>query len=590
MMRFGDKLRQYGAILRWFARDALWEFKWTVVAIIGGGFLSLLFQVQAIALAMYYSHALSRDRTISILGFGWSARTSVTLLVIAGLTVAGSMLIAAGVRYMSRRATLRLRAVYAKRCWIRVLRLLREIPYEAPGADALDQTSAMQLARTDSMLCSRFVAILTFALIAIINLVVTVGALIVVNPLLTLVIIALAGVSAAVFYRINVRAAHMSLEYEEAGPPARQETYDAIQQTGFLLDAGAIGNDDDRSWPAAEAFVDRYVQRLRCADESEFVGNIFLAVILGTMLIGLGINAVVHNRGWESTATYLVALPYALLAFRQLSRTVTMLNRFYPMAKRYRAFVMDRSGQRLASTEAPAYPLRLTARAQQYGAPLKTVEVGAGDRVGLIAPMGVSRYTLPYLVHALARTQQAPETDPWIAHTRFASQNVIVRDDTFAVLGWGADERASFNALADAARMSSIREQQWPDAADRPEFPARLHPALRFLAAVVEVARDASARCVFIDAASLIRLPDEGRTAVLERFAQVITVIVSDRDPSPIGTFDERVIGVLERNGLVALGDAAWLRTVEAELGGGNGVGGGRGEGDDADVLDDDMM
>jgi hypothetical protein len=586
MMRFASKLRQYGAILRWFARDALWQFKWTVAAIVGGGFLSLLFQVQAIALAMYYGHALSEDRTITIGAYSWNARTSVTLLVIAGLTVAGSMLIAAAVRYGSRRATLRLRAEYAKRCWTRVLRLIRDIPFESPGADAMEMPVAMQLARTDSMLCSRFVAILAFALIAIINLVVTVGVLIVVNPVLTLIIIALASVSAVVFYRINVRAAHMSLEYEEAGPPARQETYSAMQQIGFELEAGTVRDEGDRQWPAAEAFVDSYVQRLRCADDSEFVGNIFLAVILGTTLIGLGINAVVQNRGWESAATYLVALPYALLAFRQLSRTVTMLNRFYPMAKRYRAFVLARSGRSLQSTEAPAFPLRLTARAKEYDAPLQTVELAAGDRLGIVAPMGVSRYTKPYLVNTLMRTRQAPNTEAWIMHTRFASQNVVVREETFAALGWGTGERARFDALVEAARMSSIRDLQWPATAERPEEPSKLHPVLRFFASVVEVARDDSVRCVLLDAASLVRLPDEGRTAVFDRFAHVITVIVSDRDPAPIGTFGESAVGILERNGLVALGDPAWLRTVEAGFAGGDAAGGVV----DADDLDDELL
>jgi len=544
------KITEYLVVVRWFAIDALWTFRGTTFAIVLGGILALLCEVQAIALAVYYGHALADDRTLDLFAFEWDARTSVIGLCIAGAAVMASMLVASLVRYASRLAVLRLRGRYAKHCWYRILRLAPHLPWRRSAEGPNDLTTLMRLARTDSMLCSRFAAILAFALLALLRLVLTVTALLVLNPALTLIIAGLAGVTLIIFYRISIRAARYSLEYEESGRPAVDEARESLHGVAHALQSGQPPTPEREDWPAAETFIDKYVGRLRCADDSEFVGNAFLAIVLGATLIGLGWSSIRSGHGWESAAAYVIALPYALLAFRQISRTITMLNRFYPMAKRYRGFLCTLDDPPTATDDPPQLPVVVpTGRAPK---PEREDELAlhAGEAIALLAPCELNQFTASWIVDQVIGHGDAR----WRRHTAIATSNAMIDATIFPSLEWSDEDHARLADLADAAGMANpatlIDAEHAPWGA-----------ASRFLASLAEARRDPSVLVVLIDAASILRMPSTSRAAIRSVCGDRLVIVVAADDTSGLGLLAEEHGALLRASGAVLFGTVDWIRS-----------------------------
>ncbi len=538
--------RRYAAVIRWFVADGLVGHRWLVVGIVAGSMLSLLFQVQAIGLVAVYSQRLAQDETIELLGRSIAVRDTPWTLPVAGGLVLVSLVLAAGLRYLSRRSTLALRRDYALRCWERALHLL-EAPGFRPGRTdvALDIPTAIQRVRTDSMLCSRFIALLVLALVSLANLTLTVAALVIVNVWLTIVIGMLAAVSGVVLYRINVQAARYSLEYEEAGPPAGRETSEAIRRIAFTP-PGAGASEPTRI-PAGRAFVASYVARLRSADDSELVGNVFFALILTTVLVGLGVQTFMLDRGTAVAAIYLVGLPYALIAFRNLMRTATLLNRFYPMARRYVEFVEDVSDDEgPEGAGAGAGDRRMLVPAcdpPAEGSDARPLEPRAGDTLLIVTDLEPTRFSLPFLLGTIFVDEDHVGIVPpvQVVSGRIPPVNV----EALRAIVDGPQGPAVESLVAETGRKGGLEELE-AGGSGRAE-----------LAVLVRVVAAAAAAgpggVVVLDERSLAAFGAEDRAVILGRLEAQVRVIVGGPGSDPTTWPGIGRIAVVGRRGRIAM-------------------------------------
>ena len=230
------QIRSYLDLVWWTSKDAFHPLLWSSVMMVGGGFAALALQVTGVALTVLFARSLTSDAPLTLGPIALHPRESTRDLVILSGGILVSMLLSTAVRYAAQLAELRIRERYADRCWTRGIDLVRG-PKSAPAGPVPYHVNEVQrLVRGDALLCSRFAVLLLQSSVSGGKLLVACVTLLVVNPLLTIGILALGTVFGAAAYRVNLRSARISMEFENSINDARAETKE------LLLDAGAPFN------------------------------------------------------------------------------------------------------------------------------------------------------------------------------------------------------------------------------------------------------------------------------------------------------------------------------------------------------------
>lgn len=558
MKAFRNQWSAYVDVLRWSVSEGFRPVPGTVIAMVGGNLGALALQVNAVAITVAFGRALSTGSTVSILGFEGDPRQSGSLVMLAGLGVFLSMLGNAVARYASRLAELRLRERFAARCWSTALGRIAEGRIGDLGELPPDTATLQRIVRADAILCSRFAALLILTLLAVGKLVLAIGTLLYIDPLLTSIILGAGTGLGIVVYILSLRSARFSTAFEDATPDARDETRAILDGAAYALRPGERGTSASLDLPARDRFLRLYSDRLRAADDSEAIGNLFLAIVLSTTIVGIGFWARGDDQTWRYSAAFLIALPYALLIFRELARTSTSLNRFYPMVRRFRNFVRETETETPASG-GPTTGLRIAARPAGSGGreDVTGIEIPIGGVLTIRAPHPPDRMTAGWLLRRLAATSAARRE--WSDRIAVASSRSPAHRQALHAFGWGWSEFEDLSRLGDATDRGHIVERHFLPGDPLPAPETHLHSVPRFLIAVVAASRLPSPNLVFIDARSLQELPERGVQAIRHLLRDHVLVVVAARGPLLPMLSEDTPAAVVGARGDVQIGDFGWL-------------------------------
>jgi hypothetical protein len=511
--------RSYLDLVRWTALDAFRPLPGSTIVMAGGSIASLLLQVNGVALTILFARSLTSDAPLRLGPIELQPRgASIDLFLLAGAILA-SMLLSTGARFASRLAELRIRERYADRCWSRGLDLIRGEDAAPPGPVPYHLNEVQRLVRSDALLCSRFAVLLLQSSVAAGKFLVACGALLLVSPGITAAILSIGAAFGAAIYRVNLRSIRMSMAFEETANDAREETRDLLIEAGSPFATRTPATAD---LVAKNRYLSMYGLRLRTSDEGEAIGNLLLATVLTLTVLGIGLG----SDGWREAATFLIALPYALLAFREVMRTTTSLNRFFPMVRRYRAFIEAFTPATSSPHPPEIFEIGFLRHSERRASPLPRAVLKPGDIAVVESDFIPDRHTTGWFAAALSETKSA---DAWIGHTTPATSKWPYDRERLDSIGWSLEEFEALANLLAADERAEILETAFDPDDHLPRAGAKLRPVIRLVIGVVLAGRSSPRGLVFLDGRDAGRLSVGGMEGVRRFLGNRIVLVVVPR-------------------------------------------------------------
>lgn len=342
MASIAAKVRRLGVYLRQVYRllqDVRRRYPGSVVTIVLASAGSLACQATTLLALYAYLRALQHDTPL----LGMAARDSLPLfLLVAAVTllllVAHSLL-----EYRAGSAILRLSRRYQSEGTSEALALASALPHWFAEGDArrISMAHLRQLLSVDVSHRSRLVRVALLSVIPAARLVLCTIALLWLNPVFSVVVVAAAGLPVLGIYAVGRKVAD-SITVREAGSPPvfpqqRRRLHDSWQR-GLPL------RPDELSWESTLGPEDsrfrQYYRRLQAKIQADFLVSSANTVGIAVLIIALGLWVLRAPEGnWSLWLTYLVVLRYFLSSLRNFVRLLVRSTRFLRQTQRFARFV-----------------------------------------------------------------------------------------------------------------------------------------------------------------------------------------------------------------------------------------------------------
>ncbi|MFA9478282.1 hypothetical protein ACERK3_08235 [Phycisphaerales bacterium AB-hyl4] len=570
------QLRRYARIVGWVYRDSLRRFWRETLMLLAMRFCGIQFFVATFGVVGYYAHLLENNQTLEFVGRSFQPRESLTLLLLLSCLALCALVAAAVCTYLANRGALKTSLRYETFCSKRLIALASRTDIVPPGKNPTlsKRKYLLTMARSYARECGRVYRMLVGNVIpSLIVLLIIAPLLLYLNPLLSLLIVALLTLSLAIHYPLNIRGAHHSLTREKTAGEAALTYRDLLAQAehqSLPLKQQTIEERFDNH--SLRSNLHAYMGRLLAQHNSQLVSDVFIAVSVVLILIVLGGNILMQGTGWSALIVYLLALRFGLTHFKALMAGVAGVNRFYHQVDQYLTFV-EFVGQPHPPTAA-VDALTLTPESPSIEASMSQCEVHVGSRVAVLCTTSLNRFTLVGLARSLTRLPEG-ELASLLAGSTFLSE------DAHLPVGYTWREAMGITGEHDGQGWQAFLEERGL-AATEPDLPlpaldtpiteaiqSEMPAADRLLLALLIVACRGKA-WLWIEARALSCL-NEQYEAVVDKLLSRHAVLVLGEKVDHVGRQGETVVAVLDDAALVGLGDVTWAQThreqIEAVLG-----------------------
>ena len=573
---FLKTLHQYTELLRWLIIDSVWRFRGKVILMLVTGVLHVILQVQAIGLAIYYARAVDKGIVINILGRKLSARTSLELLFFYGLGVLVCLLISAFFGYYSRTRVLKLWRLYEEFCSKRIFLLSgSNLRFCLPlSQEYNNESNILRLVRSDARYCGRILGMFLYTIIPIITFLIAIAILFYINTFLTILIIVLMIISTIFLYKINRSGVSYSTSLHKYTREFGQEYRHIIKwQKGIVISSPLselefwLEENIFRSG-AVKQYLDAFEGRLRVVVESEFIGNIFFAIATCIVLISLGSFIVLQGKGWSQLIIYLVASRQGLLSFKEVTRKMTSINRFYPHLKRYSQFLKNMNYRLITKQEnSTNYSIGLSNNSLPNS--LEECNLNKGSCLGLVSPVELNCYTLAFLTECLLGNREVVSNV--LESMRFATTNYSLPSKYPLSKSLGFPSGYNYQDLCQDMKLIGLEDKVKKQLRRNLEKPIsqdkwnQVDLDLKF-ALSLTAALNSNCQWVMLDESGLKTLSKVAQENLLKRLSRKITIIIFNKKLARIGQYNENAIAVINENKLVGLGSLDWFNENKDEI------------------------
>jgi hypothetical protein len=571
---FYTALHRYLVIVRWLTKDSLWRFWQQSAFILLSSFLGVTFQASVIAFVLLYARILERGENLPLLGLQIEPRSSVFLLVLVSSAMLVALLCSAGLIYFAGVSTIKLARQYEQHCAERVIHLLSSsfkiwTPLDIPFSS---NSLVLKYARSDARTCARVLRILLQSIVPAFRFIIAAVALAYINILLSLFLLIFFGMFSLFLYKLNIVGARKSEQMEKYNAGMSREYRSIITR----LKVGNLSLPLDDRWLDRNLFntgetnlhLEGYQERFLVIEKSNLANNILLAIAIFTILLVLGISIFQEGQNWGRLAIYLIALRETLNSLKTISAKLTSINRFYLQIRRYFQFIENTGAPSQAIPQPTHYTL--APGHDQVGDSLVRWRLAAGQRVGLLSPVELSRYTLTLLLdNLLGHSKKAVNSalsSPWFVTS---GANYLPQLSLRENLGLSAgyiwqDLRQELQQAGLAERLEA---QLPPDLETRltPEAWEQVDREVRFALALLP-ALSADCHWVLLEEKGLSFLKPPAREYFLKRLANKITVIVFHKNLATAGMYGEDAIAVIDGKELIGLGPVDWFGAHQDQI------------------------
>ena len=572
LSNFKTTFTRYASFIRWLLPDALGLSKGLALAVLAAGFLGVAFQVQVFGMIVVYAQHFASGEELNLAGHAIDPRTSLSLLAGGGLAVVLLLSLSALCIYFSRRSILRLGRRYEEFCAKRVFYLLGQ---NIDVFTAIEDNSGgdpylMRLARSDSRFAGRVLRMLLSLIIPVLTLAVALAVLLYLELGLTLIILLLGTGFLAFQYRISVQAAIHSINFEKLAPEAGRQYRGLLQL--FKLQSESGRNQDIVEQTFAKGpvkkWLDSYEGRLRASDTSQLISGLFMAIVLGLILLIMGGAIIREGSGWGRLLIYVVALRFAMVNLQQSFALITSINRFYPQVRRYFLFVQSFKDQdREQYPVLDEYELRVDTDAVENvleGSESRSV-VKPGRRMSLITPLELNRYTLAEMLKGLlGEDERAFKAALYSA--RFATSRHSCPDCSLGRI-LDLPEGSGWKDVNLPVEMTQRLKSHLPKNLDRdikPKMWEEVESDLKFALSLAS-ALASDAQWILMEEKGLQLLDDQAWSFFRKTTANRISLVVFNTGLNRVGSYGEQITAVMDENGLIGLGTPAWFADVQKQ-------------------------
>lgn len=400
-----ERISRYARILGWLIRDLIRSLRTDCLVTVCSGVLGILLQGWTVALLIVYAGKLEAGTVIRRAGLELDARSPAALSII-GIATLAALGAASLLLFAHQRSLIETGYKYENRCRKKVFSSLG-IKVERSGLGKTGMpgdAQVLQLGLFDATQVSRVVRLLLMTPVHFATFVIATGVMFFLSTGLSLAILPVMCLGGVYLYRLNIRAAAVSLEYEKVARAGIKEIRKAFQ----LLKESDRPIDPESSSVAALLHSDPVIraqkvnqERVLVPQRAQLASNLLLAVCLAAIMQYYGLQVLTGNtEHWGHLVGYLLALRYSLVSLRSLASQFTSLNRFYPNLRRFYEFLT--ADEHLPAGRVDS--LTVATGKARHGQEEDTVELSPGTVVGLVTSAEVNRYTIPSVAAGLAES------------------------------------------------------------------------------------------------------------------------------------------------------------------------------------------
>ncbi len=563
---------RYLATLRWLLADAVRRNPGRSALVLAGSFLGALSHGAIFGLLVAYARALEADSPLSLGSMTIQPRDERTFFMMGAITLA-LLLGSALVIYFSRRQVVALVVRHYRHCSQQVLRL-----YGARPDARLRPANFRQVLRAlkkrsniDAKLCGKSLRILLGAIVPLLTVIWTSAVMFWIDAWATLGVLALVAVFLVLYYFVNRRVVLNQRRLEASKPQARADWLDHVQKTrSHARWSPRHEQQTQRLYDTGEMRVslEAYGQRLLATVHAEFVGNVLLALGIAGVLIYLGAQAIGQEIGWSEFFAFLITARIGISSVRSVFTSLTGFSKLYPFVRRYYDFVL--SAPREDSAVEPVSHLQFIAPDEPQFEGLQRCDARPGDRIALLSPVEINRYTVFYFADCLTAGSDVPSErivgSIYFVHSdQVAVGQVSVREFAHLPAGWSiADLDARFNGVELGRRLTASGFNDLEKVHRRREFKS-MGESLRHELLLASAATSL-ASVVIIDHEVLAQIEPDARRRWLEALGDRIVLVHCGEEPARVGLAGESAVCVATAAGVAALGSPAWLHQHEQDI------------------------
>lgn len=331
--RFLGRGGNYARTIGWAVRNtfAAEPRRFTLAMALGG--LSLAAQGLAVLVVYGYSQEVRQEGglVVPFLGIDWQARTDSAFLLVVVVAFAASLATAVLLNFFSQGLLLGIvmrRLARATEGLARAVKLLPDP--RAPLASRLSAeygfprlNGGLASSMRSAFLIVQTIPALAGALLS--------GALLLrMEPLLTLILVAVTAVWSVLLYPVALRVVRLGRQFRGA--------------SGMMRRDHSLVPPAPTSWPPAEDFARSYTGWLRTQADVVVVVGIGIAAIMAIAIYVMGTEMMDGSQGWPAVIAYVGALQVALNGVFRTIRSAAIVSRRYTEIARNRRFVGDLHG------------------------------------------------------------------------------------------------------------------------------------------------------------------------------------------------------------------------------------------------------
>ena len=568
-------LSSYVKSVAWLVHDSIRREKMLASAVLVAGLVGVLLRAVVFGLVVVYARYFSSGEVFELAGLSFDPRTSLELLIGASISAVVLLFLATLSLYYARVTCVRMSRGYEEHCGKRVIKLLGQAGYVFALRNTLvEDRVVLRLIKSDSRVAGRLLRRLLSIVVPVATLAGTMIVLFYLEAALTALVVLVGVVFIFYQYRVSRKGAEHSARFEKLAYVAGNEYQLLIRHYKYLHGTdtrGLLVEDLFASGPVKKQ-LDSYEGRLRAVENSQLVSGIFAALIVGLIFLIMGWGIIGDGAGWERLLVYVVALRFAMVGLQGVFSAITSINRFYPKLRRYKAFV-EGFATRDGIVNPPltsAYMLKILERdgARLFAGSKSQLEFTRGQRLAVATPLGINRYTLPWLCGAMSGADEGNSSLLHFAcyvniHPSYPERSLR------QVLGLGP------KATWDELRTWFPDEESWVQAKEQlPTYLdtviaqkhwGLLQPNLKFMIGLIS-ARLNNSLWIFLQAEGLCLLGPNRARFYLDLFENVFVVLVYNGNFDKVGEFGEEVTAVFGKEGLLGLGSVEWFQAARKSV------------------------
>lgn len=398
---------QYLAFLCWLVGDLYNHYRWRLSWVLFANLVGLAMQFGSLFIGYQYARALENNATFSWLEWEFVPRSSFTLLIAVASVVMLLIIVSATLVMSGRREGLQLARDYSDYCSKRVYVLVSKIaarPADETG-QAVSPRSITRLARRDANHAGIIVRVLSFSLLHLGTAVVAGLALFYIDPLLSLIIVFMLGLTAILFYRNSIKGASYRSAMGTLAPGTRGERN--LLENRVCYAPGELEYDDAGIREVFDKgdcfeFSKAFVNQRAVLEESNFLAQIVAGASIFLIILVQGNATIEQGRDWSALLIYLVAFGLFATNFARSARMFASINRFYPGVNAYSKFVRAVGAQLAAETSGPP-----TGSAIHIEIERQSIELKPGEPLACVVAEAIDNYLLLSLAAHLRRPGDA---------------------------------------------------------------------------------------------------------------------------------------------------------------------------------------